>query len=278
MALAVDSLSTQVVRFRGRTAQATELVVATSINAPQLYRNAEIDHGALEVSVRFGAAASLSLKAIDTIAVTLPAAERVRFLWTDVVQAGEYRLRVEARDPAINAVVTRAHSELSMRTLDSSRVDMSDLLIADRVDAPTTSLQRWQSLKLVPRGHLVMAPRDTFSLYWEVYGLRADADRRAHFDVDIRVAILSLDRGNDPVARVLGGVADLVGLSAVGDNQLGLRYERTEPLDARDRVPQLVTLGLGSAPPGRYRLTVRITDRDRQTSTTSNREFSISRL
>jgi GWxTD domain-containing protein len=277
MALAVDSLPTQVVRFRGRSARETELVVATSVDAPHLYRNAEIDRGALELSVRFGPASKLLLTAMDTIAVPLPAAQRVRYLWTDFVRTGDYRLRVEARDPSVNAVLARANSETSVRTFDSSRVEMSDLLIADRIDAPSASPRRWQAMKLAPRGRLVMAPRDTFSLYWEVYGLRPDAERRAHFEVDVQVTVLSLDRGNDPVARFLGGVADLVGLSAVGDTQLGLKYERTEPLDAQDRVPQLVTLGLGTAPAGRYRLSVRITDRERQTSTMSHREFSISR-
>ncbi len=277
MALAVDSLPTQIVRFRGRSARESELLVATSVDAPHLYRDAELDRGSLELSVRFGPAAKLALTSSDTIAVPLPSTQRVRFLWTEFVRAGNYRLRVEARDPAVNAVMARAQSETTVRAFDSSRVDMSDLLIADRIDVPAVSQLRWQALKLVPRGRLVMAPRDTFSLYWEVYGLGANTERRAHFDVDVQVTILSIDRGSDPVARFLGGVADLVGLSAIGDTQLGLRYERTEPLNAQDRVPQLVTLGLGTAPPGRYRLSVRITDRERQTSTSANREFSISR-
>lgn len=277
MALAVDSLPTQIVRFRGRSARETELLVATSVDAPHLYRDAEIDRGALEISVRFGPASRLPVTASDTIAVALPALQRVRYLWTGRVNAGDYRLRVEARDPAVNAVMARAHSDASMRAFDASQLEMSDLLIADGIDVPESTQQRWQALKLAPRGRLVMAPRDTFSLYWEVYGLSPDAERRTHFDVDVQVSILSLDRGTDPVARFLGGVADLVGLSAVGDTQLGLRYQRTEPLDASDRVPQLVTLGLGTAPPGRYQLSVRITDRERQTSTMSTREFSISR-
>jgi GWxTD domain-containing protein len=277
MALAVDSLPIQVIRFRGRTARETELVVATSVDAPHLYRNAEIDQGALELSVRVGPAAHLSLVAADTMTVPLPTTVRVRSRWTQFVPVGDYRLRVEARDPSVSTVMARAQNESAMRTFDSTRVDISDLLIADRIDAPTTSPKRWPALQLVPRGRLVMAPRDTFSLYWEVYGLRADAQQRAHFDVDVQITILALDRGSDPVARFIGGVADLVGLSAVGDSQLGLRYERTEPLDATDRVPQLITLGLGTAPPGRYRLSVRITDRQQQASTMAQREFSVSR-
>lgn len=81
------------------------------------------------------------------------------------------------------------------------------------------------------------------------------------------------------MARFFGGVADLVGFSAVGEDKLALRFTREAPAtpDNRRRLPELLTLGLGTSPSGRYRLTVNVTDQVSGRSTTSQREFSIAR-
>ena len=275
--MAVDSLPTQLARFRGPTARETEVVVATSINPSRLYRGAEIDRGALELSVRVGPAAQLKLAAIDTVRVPLPSSKRIPYLWVDTLRAGDYRLRVEARDPAVLGALGRAQVESSMPAFDTTRLTSSDLLIANRVSVPSGTLPSWHAIGLVPRGDLTIAPRDTFSVYWENYGLKAGADQRLQFEVQIVVTLMQLDRGKDPLRSLFGNIADAVGLSAVGDQQLGMRFERNEPVGNRDRVPQLVTIGLGTSPAGQYRLEVIITDRVSGQTSRTQRQFTISR-
>lgn len=275
--MAVDSLPTQVARFRGPAPRETEVVVAASVNAPRLYRSAEIDRGALELSVRVGPAAQLKLVASDTVRVLLPSSQRVPFLWVDTLRAGEYRLRVEARDPAVLGALGRAQIEASLPSFDTTRLGSSDLLIANRVSVPSGILPAWHAIGLVPRGDLTIAPRDTFSVYWENYGLKPGNDQRLQFEVRLVVTLLQLDRGRDPLRNLFGNIADAVGLSAVGDQQLGMRFERNEPFDNRDRVPQLVTIGLGSSPAGQYRLEVIVTDRVSGQTSRTQRQFTISR-
>ena len=72
-----------------------------------------------------------------------------------------------------------------------------------------------------------------------------------------------------------GGLSDMFGLSTEGDQQMGLRFERNEALSARDRVPEVVTLGLGSAPAGRYHLELIVTDRISGQVTRTQRQFHI---
>jgi hypothetical protein len=48
-------------------------------------------------------------------------------------------------------------------------------------------------------------------------------------------------------------------------------------VDGRDRLPDLVTLGLGEAPAGRYRLTVTLTDRLHGGTVRAERMFAIRR-
>ncbi len=277
MALAVDSLSTQLARFRGPTSAETELVVATSIDASRLYRAVDIDRGQLEVSVRVGPAARLRLASADTLPVALPAVAQLPYTWVDTVRNGEYRVRLEARDPSVTGALARAQLGFESERVDETRLGSSDLLLAKRVAAPTGTLRSWHSLGLVPLADLRIAPRDTFAVYWENYGLRPDAAQRVAYEVRLVVTLLQLDRGRDPVRNLFGNIADVVGLSPEGDAQLGMRFERNQALDGRDRVPELVNLGLGTAPSGRYRLEVMVTDRVGGQSTRSQREFTISR-
>jgi len=277
LAMSIDSLPTQVTRFRGANVRETEVLVATSIDAARMYRGAEIDRGVLERSVRVGPAARLQVASVDTMRVSLPASRRLQWLFVDTLRAGEYRMRFEARDPSVTGAFGRAQLETVLSTSDTAHLGSSDLLIADRVAVPPTTLRSWHQLGLVPRGDLVMAPRDTFSLYWENYGLRANAGQRVSFEVRIVVTLLQLDRGRDPLRNLFGNISDAVGLSPEGDEQLGMRYERTEAVEGRDRIPGLVTLGLGTAPSGRYRLTVTVSDRVSGQRTSTQREFTISR-
>lgn len=283
VALAVDTIPVQLARFRGPVGTAgatTQLVVAASFPTDRMYAAAELDRGMLEASLRVGPASALRLRRADTLAVSLPAAARARRVWVDTVAAGaDVRVRVEARDAAVQSASARSLSELTMPQTSAAAATMmlSDLMIADRLPVEQTTVGRWADIGLSPRGDLTVAPRDTFALYWESYGLASAGDGRVNYGVRILVTLEEIDRGPGTVRRLLGGLSDVVGLSPEGDAQLGLRFERTAALAARDRVPDLVTLGLGSAPAGRYRLDLEVTDRTTGTTAQASRRFHIRR-
>ena len=276
LALAVDTVPIQVARFRGATAGTGQLMIAASIPTGRLYTGAEIDRGSLESSVRIGPLGAIKLARLDTVSVTLPAASRLSRLWVDTLTAGQnVRLRVEVRDASLRNAMGRASSDLTMLTTDSTKLSNSDLVFANRLPSQGAITGRWNTIGLVPRGDLVLAQRDTFSLYWESYGLKPDADGRLKYEIRLIVTLEEIDRGTNGVRRFLGGISDVVGLSTEGDEQLGLRFERNEPLGGRDRVPELVTLGLGSAPAGRYHLELIVTDRNSKQVTRTQRQFHI---
>ncbi len=275
--MAVDSLPVQIGRFRGASDAETELVVATAVNAGRLYRTTDVDRAELELSVRIGPAARLTLAASDTLRFALPARTSVPYLFVDTLRAGDYRLRVEARDAAVVGASGRSQTDALLPAFNSTRLGTSDILIADRIAVPDSPLRSWHGIGLRPRGDLVIAPRDTFSVYWENYGLQATANDRVQFEVRLVVTLLQLDRGTDPLRNLFGNIADAVGLSAEGDQQLGMRFDRNEALAGRDRVPGLVTIGLGTAPAGRYQLEVVVTDRVSGQTTRSARTFTIRR-
>lgn len=275
LAMAVDTVPVQIARFRGASPATTELLVSASVPTDQLYKNAEIDVGMLEASLRIGPQAALTVARIDTTAITLPSGRRLPRVWLDTVSSGkDYRVRVEVRDPALQSAMGRAQADLDMLPASPPGLSSSDLVFANRLTVPTGTIGRWSTIGLVPRGDLVLAQRDTFSVYWENYGLRPDDDGRLKYEVRLIVTLEDIERTGG-VNRFFGGLSDMFGVSQEGDQQLGLRFERNEPLGARDRVPEVVTLGLGTAPSGRYRLDLIVTDKTTRDVTRSSRTFHI---
>jgi len=287
-ALGVDTIPVQLVRFHGATPTQNELLVAASIPVGKLYANAEIDRGQLEQSLWVGPLAALAIARRDTVSVALPAPRRMARVWLDTLVAGaDYRMRVESRDGALQHAVARAQADFTMLAAGTGRLAVSDLLFADRAandravngangrtGAPVSAGGRWNTIGLVPRGDVALAQRDTFALYWENYGLTPDASGRVSYDVRITITLERIDRANG-VSRFFGGLSDIVGLSAEGDQQLGMRFQRSEALDGRDRIPEVVSLGLGSAPAGRYRLDVVVTERASNRTARTQRQFYI---
>ena len=197
-------------------------------------------------------------------------------MWIDTLNAGaNYRVRIEARDPALLAAKGRAQTDLTMLPYDTTVLSLSDLVFANRLVAPGPVVGRWDQIGLVPRGDLVFPQRDTMSVYWENYGLKPDANGRVKYELRILITLEEMDRGPGKLSRFFGSLSDIVGLSPEGEEQLGLRYERNEGLDGRDRVADLVTLGLGSSPAGRYRLELIITDRNSGHVAKTERQFHL---
>ncbi|MCE2899757.1 MAG: GWxTD domain-containing protein [Gemmatimonadaceae bacterium] len=282
LALRVDTIPVQVARFRGTTPRETELVVASAVPAGTLYADAPVDRSSLQLSLRAGPAGAMRLQRTDTIAVQLPAPRALSRTVAIPMRADDVRARLEAIDPSLDGAVARAQVDLPALRTDSTTLARalvsSDLLIARRIPSPPRVV-RWPQLRLEPLGDLRLAQRDTFSVYWELYGLQPGANGRLEYELQVSVTILSLDRGPDPIIRFFGGVSDLVGLSPVGDDRLSMRFTRDEaaPTGPDDRQPELITLGLGTSPAGRYRLTVTVTDRRTARTATSQRDFAIVR-
>ena len=278
LAIGVDTIPVQMARFRGNKADNGQLVIAASVPVNRMYKGAEIDRGSMELSLRRGPLAATRRVRADTGSVALPVGAPLTRLYVDTLQAGaNVRVRLEARDAALAGATARAQADLTMLPGTSPTLESSDLVLANRLASPGTVVGRWNEINLQMRPNLSFAQRDTFSVYWENYGLRPDANGRVQYEVRMIVTLEQEDRGQNSLRRLLGSLSDVVGLSKEGEEALGLRFERNESLGDRDRVPELVTLGLGSAPPGRYRLEVIVTDRQSKQVTRLLREFFLTR-
>jgi len=255
----LDTIDVQVARFRG--ADGTRVELFAQWPTDHMLADIDLSPALVEGGFAFGSDAAQREPQMlrDTLRLAAGAAARpVRRAWTRTVPTGrEYAYRIEARQPDTGRGA-RGDGTFGVLPIGAGGgFDISDLVVADRVLAPDNAATR-DAYRIDANPAMRFAAHDTVALYWETYNATARTDGAARLQVRITLRVLSLDRGRSFGARIIGGIADAVGLSAVGDEQVSLLYERAVRGGAA--VPHQLALGLGDAPPGRYALTIEVTD------------------
>ncbi|MDQ8161908.1 MAG: GWxTD domain-containing protein [Gemmatimonadota bacterium] len=271
----VDSMSVQVARFRGRTDREYHVLTAAAARPAAYYQQVELDRGVLAIRAFRGSPDRLRLVDSQQLSIALPATRAVEYQRLDTLPAGDHRVRIEVVDPAVHSASARANVPLSLPPPRDSGLALSDILLGTPVSANGRHLGTLIDAGIRPLFGTRIAPRDTFALYLEAYGLHPDNEGAVQIEVAIRVTLLEISRGGAAIERWLGNVADAVGLTPEGDQQLAMRFTRTERLARPDRVPLLTTIGMGTAPSGRYRLDVLLRDLRGERRVQVSREFTI---
>jgi hypothetical protein len=174
--------------------------------------------------------------------------------WAPRVAPGTYLFRVEALQPdAMRGA--RAAGRLDIPPVRG--FGMSDVLVARHI-APRAggNPDRWTDFDIAPSFGLVHR-HVPFGILWESYDLAA---KNGSDDYTVRITVNQL-RGasiGSFIAKIVGGVASAIGVSGGGQRTVSLAFPRRVP--ARAALVDYVTLDLGAAPPGTYRLSVSITD------------------
>lgn len=257
--LRLDTVAVQVARFRGVSGTRVELFA--QVPTDRMLADVDLSPALVEGGFAFGDGAAQRTPQMlrDTMRVVAGAsAQPVRRAWARTVTPGrEYAYRIEARQPDTGRGA-RGDGTIGVMPLGAAGApDLSDLVVADRITVEGEPVTR-DAFRIDANPAMRFAAHDTVALYWETYNATARGDGAARLRVRVTVRILSLDRGRSFSARVIGGIADAVGLSAVGDEQVSLTYERQVAGGAM--VPHQLALGLGDAPAGRYALMLEVTD------------------
>jgi len=272
----VDSMSVQVARFRGRTVGEYHVVTAAAARPARFYDGVEIDQGLLSIRSFRGSPDRFRLVDSQQVAVALPATRPIEYQRVDTLPVGEHRVRIEVVDAGVQSAAARASVSLSLPPVRDTALVLSDVLLGARAPGGMgRALTSLADAGVRPLFGTRIAPRDTFSLYVEAYGLRPNAQGDVQVEITLSVTLLEIGRSGPTIERWLGNVADVVGLTPEGDKQLGMRFNRTERLDGRDRVPLLTSIGMGTAPNGRYRLDVQVREVGSDRRTQVSREFTI---
>ena len=132
---------------------------------------------------------------------------------------------------------------------------------------------RWNDLTIAPNLGTIRHGRN-LAVAWETYDLGADSTRSSEYRVEIGLVRTDGSRLGRAVARVLGGTLGR-GEGRGRDDRVAVSFDRRVP--ARPVTLDYLTLDLGDLAPGRYRLTITVTDAVRNVSAESVRELVIVR-
>jgi len=186
------------------------------------------------------------------------------------VRTPEVGYRVEALQPE-SGNAARAVGALELPA--ASGFGLSDVLLTDSVASSGGVPARWSDLTVTPNAGRIVRGRD-LGLVWETYALAADSTRSSAYRVDIGLVRTDGTRIGRAVARVLGGTLGR-GEGRGRDDRVTVSFDRRVP--ARPVTLDYLTLDLGDLAPGRYRLTITVTDLVTNASTESERELAIVR-
>jgi GWxTD domain-containing protein len=273
---AMDSIPVQVAKFRGATAEPpTDLVFFAGLPLRRMAEGVDLLEGPIEHGL-------FITDPLERVVKTERRQETVRFqsetqlerrTFTSALPAGDYRFRIEARQPTTRRAA-RGANRLEVEDFGRSALMLSDVVMADRVAPRVEVPTRYTDFLIDPNPAMRYTPGSEVHLLWELYNLQPDSLGNVWYDAEIMFRVQSLERGG-LVARVVGGMLDAIGATAKGDDQVAIRYEVREALGNRDRLPGWISVDLEDAPNGAYVLELIITDRLSGQSAVRRRTFTV---
>ena len=251
----LDTIPTQLVRFRA--GDSTDVALFAQLPIGALTHGLDLARGAVDVDFRiYDQEAEVVRRdsSREVIATGEPTTASAVRGWRERVGRDAELWRVEAWQPDGG----RAARASGVLVHDSGGFGLSDLLVAHNVlprilDGP---VRRWSDFNISPIAGAI-GEAVPIALLWETYGLAGDAGGSRY-----RVALtFERVRGAGPiglVARVASGVSEARGRSAKGRGKVTIQFERTVP--TQPVTVDYLTLDVGDASPGQYRLQVTVTD------------------
>lgn len=271
--LRIDSIPVQIARFRADTGILTDLSMYADLPVGRMLSDVDIAQNALETGMFVTDARRRTIASHrDTILTKVQKSDvQMQRVWRRVLAPGDYIYRVESREQATGRSA-RALAPLEIGRFDPGAFMLSDVLVANRIEArrPGETARNRDDFLIVPNAAMRIAQNDTMYLYWEVYGAKPDSTGTVRLEVSLILSVTTLDRGARLDARILGGIADAIGVSAKGDERVALRYERSVAATQDDRIPNQLEVAIGEAPYGTY--TLELTVRDRTSGQTATRQ------
>lgn len=275
----MDTIPIQVARFRGDQPHNTRVEFHAAMPIPHLVGATGLSSAPVETSflIRDGAMSTL-LDLRDTAKLATEGASISHRSWVQQFRPGEYAYRVEALESQ-TMHGARATGPMSLVTFPTDALSVSDILVGSSVshDVPEPTRRSEVNLAVVPDNTLNEG--QTLALYWETYNATPDSTGMVKFDVEISLTVLELDRPPTLQARIIGGLADRLGVSDRGERTVTIRYPRTTaaPAATDNRVVHVMPIELIGAPPAQYQLEINMIDKVSGQTAKTTRVFYVRR-
>lgn len=267
----IDSVSTQVARFRAGH-DSIDVAVFAGYRAGALRRESPVETS----TIRHGAFFIDALgREITRTTGTFTSTERD----TTRMQSRDYYLRTTAQISAVRVealepdLMQAARSINDLTGFTTNGFGISDLLIAGSIGAPDNAVNaRWTDYRIAMLAGGAVKRGAPLGLLWESYE-PGEVDGSGRLAVSVTVE-RETARGLVALSgRVVGGLRDAIRGSGAG--RLGISYQRQ--FAAAPVVVDHLILDVGRLDPGRYRVSLTVTDLIRNQKVTRFQRFTIVR-
>lgn len=177
--------------------------------------------------------------------------------WRLSLKPAEYYLRVENWLPSLDRGA-RSSTALGIRLYGTDSLMLSDVVVAENVSPKDSTPTRWTDFFVQPSAGRLL-PGAPVALLWEIYNLVPDSTGAAKYHVDLRIDVKEIERRGF-TAKILGGIRDAIGLSAKGDDQVSLSYDRRVTARPGGTQVDYLKVDLQNAPEATYGITLTVTD------------------
>lgn len=260
--LHIDTIPVQIARFRGNNPLNTRVEVHASVPTNKLTAAAGVASMPIETAFMiFDPMRSPLVDARDTVTVKADDKQGRLRAWDRQFKSGEYGYSVEAIEPQANRAA-RARGVLQIMAFPEQTFALSDVLIGTDLVNNSADITKREQLQMRVLPDVTLNAGQQLGLFWESYGAKPSKDGTVHLKVDIGLTVLQVDRPPVMHIRVLGALADKLGISAEGEKKVTLSYERTvaAPTGTDDRILHAIGVEMTGAPPAEYLLEITVTD------------------
>ena len=268
----IDSLTVQTARFRA-PGDSVDVMLHAELPLARLTRGMSRSNGAIELGF-------FAFDGDGRFLVRDSTREDMEFGGTESVTVRSWRhrlprrgigYRVEALQPD-NMRAARALGVLE--ELPEPVFGISDLLIAERaVPREGSAASRWTDMIITPSSGVLRRGQE-LSLVWETYGLTATAESSNSYTIDLSLRRTDGSALGTFLGRVLRGTAR-EGKARPGNKGEGLSLSFNRNTAAKPEMLDYLSLDLGDAPAGNYRIAITVTDLASKQSVTTERNLTI---
>ena len=258
----VHDIPLQVARFRGATPGSTRVDIygLAPLTALGVAPGSPVEAGLFLFDSRYHPLSQQH--GIAPIGAGVPG-----LFYTFEAQPGDYLYGIEARAPrrpgdTSQSPAARVRQPLQVTGFPAGALAVSDILLAEHIEAAAAAPRNRSELHLSPRFSTEVKLGEALHIYYEVYGLQADAQSMAAYQVELQVL--------DQTRRSL-----LTRIFRGNQQQPRSQWQRETPVTG-DAAVDFVKVELPSIEPGEYSVSVTVTNAAGQ-SATSTRTFTMVR-
>lgn len=278
--LTTDSVPVQIARFRGSQMLNTRVEMYAAIPTAKLAAGSGLVNAPIETAFMImdgGRRRVIDQRDTVVVAGDTVKPSRIR-AWGQQFRPGEYAYRVEALESQAMRSA-RATGAFSISSFPTGVFSASDILVGQNMANPPAEPKHRDEVGMDVSPDYSIPVGKTLAVYWESYGAKPTADGTVRLKIDIRMNVLDLDRPPVVHARVLGALADRLGVSSKGDDAVLVSYNRTSPAPASsdDRLLHALNIQIDEAPAAEYLLEITMTDLESGQVTKTTRKLRLRR-